>query len=835
ADLIGQLGLAGAGIAAVNGPHSVVVSGDLAGLTALEDACEREGIRARRVPVDYASHSPLVEPIQQDLAAGLAGIRGTASEVPWISTVTGGLVAGEEIDAQYWFENLRRPVMFETAVRTAATAGHSQFIECSPHPVLVPGIEEILDQTAGVSGTLVTGSLRRDDGGIERMRMSAAELFVTGGDLDWAAVQPPGRPADLPTYPFQRQRFWLEPAPVPQAPHHEQIGRLSYRVTWEPLPLPQAGPRQAAPAGGRWLVVAASPEQLAVVTGPLRNIGMDCLGWVVDTAAADRAELVGRLRTLAEAGGIAGVVALLAWDERLHPRYPAVTSGLTATTALLQALADAEVSWPVWLVTAGAVRTSSQDAAPAPVQAQAWGLGLAAALEFPQLWGGMLDLPAGAAAGVPGWAWPGFVKALADRTGEDQVAVRESGALARRLERAGPAGASARDGWQPTGTVLVTGGTSGPGARVARWLAGAGVGHLLLTGPGGPEPADFGVPMTIADPDLADRDQVAALLRLVPPEHPLTAVVHAASAEVEVPLLDITPAHLAEGLAARAAGATHLHELVGDVAAFVLFSSVAGVWGGAGQAAYGAAAAHVDALAQARQAAGQPAAALAWGLLADAEIDAGQRDQLLRRGLRPIPAELAVSTVQRAAGAHNAGLVVADVDWAQFIPLYTSTRPAPFLTGLIPAGEEPGEHSGGEQPALASRLAGLAADEQRDLLAGLVQAETAAVLGHAAASDVDIAKPFREQGFDSLAAVSLRNRLTAATGLKLPATLVFDYPTPERVADLLRAALEPETATAAGEEPSGEVAALIEAASDEELFHFIDTHLAMFPDPLTSR
>ena len=139
-----------------------------------------------------------------------------------------------------------------------------------------------------------------------------------------------------------------------------------------------------------------------------------------------------------------------------------------------------------------------------------------------------------------------------------------------------------------------------------------------------------------------------------------------------------------------------------------MFSSVAGVWGGTGQAAYAAAAAHVDALAQARQAAGQPAVSLAWGLLADAEIEAGQRDQLLLRGLRPIPADVAVNAVRRAAGAGSAGLVVADVDWARFIPVYASARPSPLLSGLVPAGTEPQAGSDGERPALASRALGRA-------------------------------------------------------------------------------------------------------------------------------
>ena len=196
----------------------------------------------------------------------------------------------------------------------------------------------------GTLGDRVAAPRRRRDRPDADVRRRAVRPAATSTG---ARFSPPEGRADLPTYPFQRQRYWLEPAPVPQAPQHEQIGQLSYRVAWAPLPEPPL-PEPQAPAGGRWLAVAASPEQLADVTGALRDSGLDCLGTVVDTATADRADLAGRWRTLAGSGEVDGVVTLLAWDERPHPQYQAVTRGLAATTVLLQALADAELPAPVW-------------------------------------------------------------------------------------------------------------------------------------------------------------------------------------------------------------------------------------------------------------------------------------------------------------------------------------------------------------------------------------------------------------------------------------------------------------------------------------------------------
>ena len=257
AELIARLGLGGVAVAAVNGPGSVVVSGDLPGLDTLEQACKAGGIRVKRVPVDYASHCPLVNPVRGDLAARLAGIRGGTAAVPWLSTVTGNQVAGPEIDAGYWFENLRRPVRFEHAVRAAAAAGHQVFIECSPHPVLVPGITEILDDLPAQDGRAVTGTLRRDDGGLPQMMMAAAEAFTAGAPVDWPAIIPPGRRVDLPTYPFQRQRLWLEPARGAGDPAGLGVAAAGHPLLAVQVPLAGSGDLvlagQLPGAGAGWL------------------------------------------------------------------------------------------------------------------------------------------------------------------------------------------------------------------------------------------------------------------------------------------------------------------------------------------------------------------------------------------------------------------------------------------------------------------------------------------------------------------------------------------------------------------------------------------------------
>ncbi|MBW5487048.1 acyltransferase domain-containing protein, partial [Streptomyces bambusae] len=199
-------------VAAVNGPRSTVVSGTPQALDELLAACEADGVRARRINVDYASHGPQVEEIREAVLTALAGITPRKAAVPFLSTVTGRMVDGTELDAEYWYTNLRRTVRFEDGVRALLERGHGFFIEASAHPVLAVGVQETVDATGSAAVSL--GSLRRDEGGPRRFLTSLAEAWTRGASPDWRAVLAGhgARTADLPTYAFQRSRFWAQPA-----------------------------------------------------------------------------------------------------------------------------------------------------------------------------------------------------------------------------------------------------------------------------------------------------------------------------------------------------------------------------------------------------------------------------------------------------------------------------------------------------------------------------------------------------------------------------------------------------------------------------------------------
>ncbi|HTZ42792.1 MAG TPA: KR domain-containing protein, partial [Jatrophihabitans sp.] len=688
-----------------------------------------------------------------------------------------------ELTAEYWVRNLREPVRFAPVIEQLAGTGHGVFIEASPHPVLTVAIGESLDQTSG----FVTGTLRRDEGGPCRLLLSLAEAWTHGAGVDWARLIPAGaRTVPLPTYPFQGTRFWLDPA----NPARGEAGPGRYRIAWRPADITG----QPAPLSGSWLLItsAGTPaEDVDRCRQALAAAGAEVRTVEIDTSQPGAA--LAQQWDTAEAPS--GVVSLLALDPQLE---------LGATLALVQAhvaaehLAaedraaedvaaahpaedlTAERSLPLWCLTRGAVAATADDL-PEPGQAAVWGLGRVVALEHPRHWGGLIDLPAG-------WTERTGTDLAAALTGlgrdEDQLALRSGGVLTRRLVPAPPE--SIATPWTPAGTVLVTG-TGGIAARVARWLLHRGAEHVALAGPvGGPsgDPSDLtdlGDRVSCTGADPADRAALADLLaRLAAQGRPVRALVHAAAGTTLAPVERVTPAELAASRDATVAPAAVALDLLPGLEAGYLFTSVSGVWGTGQHAAFAAANAELDALAAQARSRGVPVAGLTWSIWRTPATAAAGAD---RQGVPLLDPDQALATLAGLGPANAAGLVLAEVDWSRFAELFTSVRSSRLLVEVV--GEPEPASVAASDTGFAERLAGLPVGERRRVVLELVTAHVAAVSGRSGAGAVEVSRPFKDLGFDSLIAVELRNRLTAATGLALPPTLVYDHPTPGALADHL--------------------------------------------------
>ncbi|WP_167362000.1 type I polyketide synthase, partial [Streptomyces yokosukanensis] len=787
-------------IAAVNGPVSVVVAGDEDAALAVVEAFA--GRKSKRLTVSHAFHSPHMDGMLEDFREVVAGLELNAPRIPVVSNLTGALVSDEMGSAEFWVRHVREAVRFLDGMRALEAAGVSTYLELGPDGVLSALGAECLSEDGAAFVPLV----RKGRPEPETVMTALARSQVRGLAVAWPAVLGTGEVrVDLPTYAFQRRRYWPEAVLVRRndVGNRSDVDGWRYRVSWKPL--------TTAPAGvldGEWLVVvpAAGVDDSAVVEA-LAGCGAGVRRVVVEPGAdrAGLAELLAGAGAGAGAGSVAGVVSLLALDE---------AAGVLPTVALVQALGDAGVGAPLWCLTRGAVGVGRSDRLVSAVQAQVWGLGRVAALEVPERWGGLVDLP-------EVWDERAMGRLVAVLGGvEDQVAVRSSGVFGRRLVRA----ARAEGAWVPSGTVLVTGGTGALGGRVARWLAGAGVERLVLTSRRGSDApgvaelvAGLGVDVSVVACDASDREALRELLAAE--ADTLTAVVHTAGVLDDGVLDALTPERFESVLRAKATSALNLHELTLELGieleAFVLFSSVTGTWGTAGQANYAAANAYLDALAEQRRAAGLAATSIAWGPWAEGGMAAdGALDARMRRGgVPPMNAESAVTAMERALAADDTVVSVVDVDWDRFAPGFTSVRPGNLLAELpearaafaAPLVEE-------SRHGLAQQLAGLSAAERDRLLLDLVRKEVAAVLGHSGVESVGAGRAFKELGFDSLTAVELRNRLGAAAGLRLPATLIYDYPTSADLAEYLRGELLGTEEVAAASAP-----AIVAAADDDPI------------------
>ncbi|MGB2568739.1 type I polyketide synthase [Micromonospora citrea] len=834
------------GVAAVNGPTAVVVSGADDAVAEVQRVFTDRGTRTRRLRVSHAFHSPLMEPMLAEFAAVVDRLELRAPILPIVSNLTGEPVEEREIrSTAHWVRHVRDTVRFADGVQRLRALGVGTYLEVGPSGVLTALTREILGPDA--DPTAAVALLRRDRPEPASLLTALAELHVAGVPVGWrdlfAGAEP--RRVRLPGYAFHRERFWPEPPPpapagtesgvdaefwaaveqadvdalrdqlggdpagaadpvdtlLPALPvlaswrrnRHERsvADGWSYQVVWKPVPVAE-GDRPA----GRWLLALpadAAPHWADELAGLLRAGGDEPVTLRVGADDLDRAALAVRVRAAVGDGPVAGVLHLVAGQDRLLPAHPGMSVAAATTLVLLQALTDLDLDAPVWCVTSGAVKAGPADTVDHPLQTLVWGLGRATAVEQPHRWGGLVDLPAAVDDGV----LRRLAAVLAGGSGEDQVAVRSGGVWGRRLAPA-PAPGPDRGDWWADGTVLVTGGTGALGGHVTRWLLDRGARRVVLVGRRGAATpglldayADDGR-VTAAACDMTDRQAVAALLDSLPE---LTAVVHAAGTDQLTPLTGTTLDEFSHVVAGKVLGALHLDECLADrpLAAFLLFSSISGVWGSAGQCAYGAGNSLLDALAVQRRDRGLAATAVswtAWGGVDGMAAKNAATEQLHRMGLPTIDPQRALVALDRAVRRPTPCVTVADVDWSRFHPAFTLTRPSPFLSelpqvrALVEAEADNAATPAGVADALRHLTDLPEAEQERELLR-IVNAQTARVLGHATPDDLR-GRPFKDLGFDSLTAVDFRTRLNEATGLRLPSTVVFDHPTPADLARHLR-------------------------------------------------
>jgi acyl transferase domain-containing protein len=763
-------------VAASNGPTNVVISGDAAAVASVVAGLDA-GVSHRALQVSRAFHSPLMVPMVEAFGAHADTTTYRTPTVAFMSSVTGGPATAALATPTYWRDHVLVTVRFGAAVEALRQAGIGHFLEIGPQPTLLGLVARIAGDDSGLHA-----SLRPRDGRDERAQLADAvgSLWTAGVEIDWRAIdQGRSQKVDLPTYPFQRQRFWLaetaSPVAAAPAPAAAAIDDDVYEPQW--VPLPAAVPAASGP--GRWLVIGGATSDATAAELRRRGLAVELVAEVTDAAAAGTwAGVVLAAPATADAGDpVAGQ------RHRLQPLL-----------GLVQRLQAHDISLVdggrLWVLTTNGQSVAGQADPVDLTEAPVWGMANAVTVEEPNLRIACVDIDPRRDGDVTL-----VVDELLDGGPEDRIALRGGARHGLRLARLrqeptdGLGGASL-DG---DGAYLVTGGLGALGLNAARSLASRGARHLALLARRSPSDAalaaiaelrDAGVDVAVFAGDVADAERVEAVTAEIRSTMgPLRGVIHAAGVLDDGTLRNLDWARFESVLRPKVAGAWNLHgaTLADPLDFFVLYSSAASLLGSSGQANYVAANAFLDALAHHRQASGRPGLSIDWGGWDEAgmaaRLDDGQRSRLAQTGVGLIDPATGDRLLGRLLTTTAAQVGVVPVDWSEVARLSPAAMHRPFYQALV--GPPTAAMGGAAVGSLVAELAALDPDERYDHVRQHVRAAIVTVLGLEDVSALEAGLGLAELGMDSLMAVDLCNRLQWTTAVPLESTLAFEWPSLE--------------------------------------------------------
>lgn len=866
-------------VAAYNGANTVL-SGPAGDVDQAVAALSADGTRCDRLDTSHAFHSALLDPILDEFERYADGFTYAPPQRILIDNRTGAAIGRtQKLDGNYWRRHARQPVEFAKSVRTLHELACKVLLEIGPQPVLTAAALRAWPEPSTTPRAIA--SLRKNTADHRQILEALADAYALGHEPDFRAVlHGPARRLDLPTYPFQHRQYWFREgreAPSQQSPSTSPVVRLledgkiaelaalvggagdgahtlgvlaklaaqhnaqrttaaitdaRYEFRWQTGALTESGVAEPV----TWLLVGDPGAAMAPLLEALTARGDDHRVLALPASDTDEQELtvalMAAMSAAAEQSAGLRIVAVAAPQASTGPSQRALLrlqhQLLGGARRLLGTAAAAGLRAPIWLVTRGAQRVLDGDVV-SPEQTALWGFGRAASLELPHVWGGLADLSTGDAGE---WARLLDHLAAADRR-EDQLAIRTDSTHVPRLVRRAGAPSAAPPAVRADASYLVTGGLGSIGLEIAGYLAAHGAKHLVLTSRRAPTEAarqridalggQHGTEIRVVTADVADAHDVARLLATVAAElPPLAGIVHAAGEIAGTALSDLGDAEIDRVFAGKVWGAWHLSEAAEDLALdfFVCTSSIASVWGGYGQTAYGAANAFLDGLSWRLRERGIAGVSANFGPWSVGMADTEARAKLDKRGIKTLtPADALAGLADLIAGDRGAAQgVVARVDWARFLPLYQQAGRRAFLAeleaeleGEVPGGVAAPTRASGKTE-LVERLAGAPVQQRRRLLSNFLRDEVADVT-RIDPSEIREDAGFFDLGMDSLMAVELRRRIEQGVGAEIPATLAMDYPRLSDVVDYLLGDVLALTEHKSTPAPAAAVA----AASDEPI------------------
>lgn len=780
-------------VAAINGPRNCVISGERQAVAQAIALLSDNRIKAKPLTVSHAFHSPMMQPMLDAFHREVESVSLKAPRIRFISSKSGKTATQEVKRSEYWVEHVRDAVLFADAARELGAQKINACVEIGPGANLVKLVPQCVESVQPIT---YVHSVDRDAGESAHLTATVAALYNAGAAIQWRNLFVGGRHrrVDLPTYPYQKQSYWVDEIRIGNYSKSSgmSFARMLYQTAWQERELAPAG---AAANFDDLVVIGAGANWLAALQALHPDIHL-----LDDTRDADAIrDAVTPLQEKARAAGKVLPVLLVAprcdSEETLIATIDA--SADTALKAVRGLVTSGDTGNPVrlWCVSEHACDPSRPNLAAHPML----GFAKSLALETGELWGGIVDL-----AGDGQVQAQALMAELAAGANEDMVRYDGKVRSVLRLQTDRPAQTTANK-LDAEGLYLVTGGLGGLGIYVAEALALAGARHLVLMSRRGDLASlaedsrtriealqQKGVDIRVANGDVADAAALHDLLaELAQSGRALRGVVHAAGVSGVVPVQEMQLDHWQSVTRAKIQGGWNLHQATADLKLdfFVVFSSIASVWGSGGMAHYAAANHFLDALVDYRLARGLPAAAFNWGPWGGAGMASGSAaEEAERRGLRPFDPQSAIELLSKSWTGGKAHQVMVDVAWERFRELVEMRRPHPMF-GTLGRSLSSTAAGTGEKSAFFKSLYPLEPAQRAEKIVAYLQGLLGRVVGKAEDEKVDPEMPLMDLGIDSIMALEIKKQLEADTGQSMRATLIFDYPTINKIAEYFSVAL----------------------------------------------
>ncbi len=814
-------------IACYNGPTSLVLSGEPDSVEEIIATLEQKNVFCKALPVSYAFHSYQMEPLMSELAESLQGMQSKSATIPIYSTVTGALIDGQDLNADYWVKNLRESVLFSTAVERLVEDEYNVFLEISPHPVLSSAIRKNVSKQD--KENIVLPTLRKHKPEQVTMLNSLGSLYTLGYSVNWNEIYQEGaRCVCLPTYPWQREQYWFEikkHAPMNTAAPQiisDDVDRWLYKLEWQAKESNKENLLVSDGNGqGSWLIFAQRDGIAKLVANRLNEQGertiliypgefFECLAEDVFSISPSRKDLDKLLHTVlhSERDFCRGIIH--AWSIGSVDKDNITTADLERTQTLgclhilqlIQAIHDLKINvngkWPrLWLITRGSQAVLEEGESVDFTQAPLWGLGRTIAIEQKELWGGLVDLdpeiPGEQAAGI-------ILEAISARKGEDQIAYRKGTRYVARLKRHSlSCERNIPFYWQINGTYLITGGLGDLGMQVAHWMVEQGARRLILMGRTELPPRTAwdnilenedcltnqiknikeleakGASVHLAAVDVTNEEQLKNFLTSFRKEGwpPIRGVVHAAGTVADQLLTECDAQAFNKVLRPKVQGAWQLHHLLKDVPLdfFIMFSSISTVVGSPRLGSYAAANSFLDALAHYRRNLNLPALSINWGPWA--QIGMAARFNILSAttsmGINPLSPTRGLQVLDSLMNKDMTQMVVMDVDWERWRMVYQQLGETALVADLLLAENETAGtiDTINQESSIRKEVMTANGNDRYNLLESYLCEQASQVLGMSRAK-LDIHSSLNSLGLDSIMAVELKNKIEKTLGVMVP-------------------------------------------------------------------